>query len=472
VIPVISGPRHFFVLGLLLTVTAGALYYPSLDAFFDSQEFISVLQPGAEGRPLVQRLMHDWASPEYGDIFFRPLLTVSFMLEYKLWGSAPAGYRIVNAALLVVTGLLAAGLASSLTGSRPASWAAGLLFVTHPGTVVAVEWISARGDILAALFSLAAMLMTVRATKGEWRGPAGALPAAAMLLAAGSKELGLGCFLSLPLIYFLWPGRRRDTRTTLWFVLSLAVAAGISLAVRWTIFGTVGGYHEIVRDPGILLANAGVLLGQTVGVLFPPLPALACVAAVLVPAAFAWRSLDRWRLLLIGMLVFWISGFQSLIAEPAEHYSYMGSAVFSVIFVSCLCGIRGFRGKWGRLAPACLLMVISLNGFLESRDLLLGLVDLDESRRPVFNEFYDRIDEMGREGPCCFLWDSGKGPIAAEIRLGMFYTAYLSAMEELDIGIRLVRAADAAPPGSVLVTYDPSRHRLVIQQGRGERPHS
>ena len=102
------------------------------------------------------------ALPVDRDIW-RPLRTALFALEWKCFGGHPAGFHVVSLLLflLAVRGVVA--LALRLPGvGLPHAAAAALLFGVHPLTVESVAWISSQGDLLAADFVLAALLVAAR----------------------------------------------------------------------------------------------------------------------------------------------------------------------------------------------------------------------------------------------------------------------------------------------------------------------
>ncbi len=109
----------------------------------------------------------------------RAITFLTFTLEYALWGKNPSGYRVVNIALHG----LAAFLLFLLLREILARWnlgeylfgvalAGAMLFCAHPMQGDAVAYISNRSDVLAALFSLLALVLFSRA--GPDRGRAAA----------------------------------------------------------------------------------------------------------------------------------------------------------------------------------------------------------------------------------------------------------------------------------------------------------
>lgn len=135
---------------------------------------------------------------------YRPLRTLTYAIDYAVWGLNPTGFRITNIAIHAANCALALALARRLTGgARLASLAATLVFALHPVQVESVAYISGRRDVLFALFYLAAFLAyanfreaATRARRAAWLAAA----AAGFGLSLMAKEMAA----SLPVLCLLW----------------------------------------------------------------------------------------------------------------------------------------------------------------------------------------------------------------------------------------------------------------------------
>ena len=94
--------------------------------------------------------------------FYRPLQILSYAFDYAIWKGDVRGYRLTNVFLHILAALCVAWLALTLSGDRPLSLLAGLLFVTHPLHTEAVAYISGRADPLAAIFILLAVILYIK----------------------------------------------------------------------------------------------------------------------------------------------------------------------------------------------------------------------------------------------------------------------------------------------------------------------
>jgi hypothetical protein len=125
------------------------------------------------------------ATADGGDAgMWRPVRALSFALDRALLGPGPAGMHLSSALLHGVAAALVFALGMALALGDLGSAAGAALFALHPVQAEAVSWISARGDLLCAVFLLAATITHLRRT--------GAVVTAALVtLAFLSKEAAI-----------------------------------------------------------------------------------------------------------------------------------------------------------------------------------------------------------------------------------------------------------------------------------------
>jgi tetratricopeptide (TPR) repeat protein len=156
-----------------------------------------------------------WSSPFVeSHTFYRPLITLSYALDHRLWSTWAGGYHATNLLLHLGCTLLVI-LLCRRGGAR---WATasllGAAFGLFPRLTESVAWVSGRTDPAATLFSLAALLFWPR------RPLAAAL---ALFLGLLSKETAIAAFVAM-LVY----DRRRWRRASL-----PGLAVLIYLALRY-----------------------------------------------------------------------------------------------------------------------------------------------------------------------------------------------------------------------------------------------
>ena len=89
---------------------------------------------------------------------YRPLVTVSFALDYFVWKLNPFGFHLTNTFLHLIAGILVFLFFMQFGGNRYLSAMASSVFLIHPVQVEAVTWISGRGNMLYSIFALLSMI--------------------------------------------------------------------------------------------------------------------------------------------------------------------------------------------------------------------------------------------------------------------------------------------------------------------------
>jgi protein O-mannosyl-transferase len=250
----------------------------------------------------------------------RPVVNVSFALNYAAGGLEVRGYHVVNVAIHVLCALLLFGIVRrTLTlpplrerfGPRSAdlALAVALIWIVHPLLTDAVDYLTQRTELLLGLFYLLTLYASIRGVNG-WRWLAGAVVACA--LGMGSKESMVTAPLMVVLYdrVFLFESLRSAWRRRWAFYLALAAtwlplaalvasgprfrSAGFSAGVSpWTYLLNqtlmIVHYLRLAVWPRGLVVDYGVPLPLTAGAVWPyglivlMLAALTIAALVVAP---------------------------------------------------------------------------------------------------------------------------------------------------------------------------------------------
>ena len=140
------------------------------------------------------------------DHMVRPVLYATFLLDHWLYGTAPAGYHLLNVLLHLGSGLLIYRILTSVVSDdrSPVPFLTALVFLIHPIATETVTYISGRASGLMAFFYLLAFFFYIKASEQtenverRRRYLSGAV--ASFLLSLGSKETAV----TLPVILLLW----------------------------------------------------------------------------------------------------------------------------------------------------------------------------------------------------------------------------------------------------------------------------
>jgi len=154
-----------FILVLAVISVSSYLFLPAMrgDFLWDDKYFI-VDNPHLRGPNFLKTV---FSSPfggsagldkgsrelEKAQIFYRPLTSLSYWIDYQIWGMNPAGFHLTNILVHTANSLLVLAIFLELgAGLAPAFFSA-LLFSVFPVHFESVCWISGRTDLLAFFFA-------------------------------------------------------------------------------------------------------------------------------------------------------------------------------------------------------------------------------------------------------------------------------------------------------------------------------
>jgi tetratricopeptide (TPR) repeat protein len=204
--------------------------------------------------------------------YYRPMMTLGYLLTYQVAGLTPFTYHLVNVLLNGIVVWLVFAILRRLSGERVALIAAGL-FALHPIHTEPVAWIAAVTDLELAVFYLATFLLYLKLPDAGNKSLARAAMCGCFILALLSKEQAM----TLPVLALLYEHFYRDDRSSttsreklsrygaLWIIAALYFAIRI-VAMR--------GLAKVVMRPNLSWYSTGlsavVLLGKYLGKLVWP----------------------------------------------------------------------------------------------------------------------------------------------------------------------------------------------------------
>ena len=300
-----------------------------------------------------------FGGPRGSGTAYRPVLLVSYAVQWWIHGRQAAAFHAVNILLHACATLLFASLLLRIRIAPAAAFAAALLFAVHPLEVEAVASLVGRGEVLASVFALLYLRLALSVFESR---PARIVSLAAALgcfaLSVLTKESGS----SAPALAFLLfvyvaegslSGRLRSA-----FVRGLPVLAGSAATLvgvlfvrRWALGGFLKppdyGIFEVENalahvGPGTRAVNACVILFRYLGRFVLPLHlsgdesawsirvvapgSPVAIAAVLLLAALAVAALRRLSSrspLALGFLFF------CLALLPASNLLFFTGTIFA-----------------------------------------------------------------------------------------------------------------------------------------------
>jgi protein O-mannosyl-transferase len=177
-------PRRLIRKRAALILLAGALTYAnSLTGPFIFDDRGTILD-----NPTIERLDDPAVlmAPHETPVAGRPVVNVSFALNYAQGERRVAGYHVANVGIHLLCALVLFGIVRRSTQSIDAGLAAALIWTVHPLTTEAVSYVTQRTESLMALFYLLTLYLSIRSVR---RGPRWELLAVlACALGMASKE--------------------------------------------------------------------------------------------------------------------------------------------------------------------------------------------------------------------------------------------------------------------------------------------
>ncbi|MBN2125339.1 MAG: tetratricopeptide repeat protein [Deltaproteobacteria bacterium] len=327
---------------VLLFLMISAAYIPTF-----SGEFILDDRPFVKDNPYL-REFHDLSSTlsqEDGVLeggaashhsgYYRPLINVTYALDYRVWGLWAPGFRLTNLVLHLLSCLVLYRCLRLATGQGVAALIAVLLFGLHPANTESVSWVTSRNNILVTLFCLGSLYFYIRRQR-DHRWIDGVLSLLCFAMALLSKEFAV---MLLPILVawdFFLGKERKPSQSRLWGYLAFLSLVVAYLALRSTVLdqivpprdsaGTM--WKSLYFLPFLIVFNLRIIL-------FPvqlhnfmvPYPdgllgweALAGFGGLLLLGAFAWKVRGN-RVLLFSLSSFLIALFPVLHVVPSSATS-------------------------------------------------------------------------------------------------------------------------------------------------------
>ncbi len=368
---------HLFACALIVLMSV-CLYRTALqgDFIWDDRDLI-VAQAG---------YLNDWknlyrvfVNPMFGETpYYRPVLTVSFIVDYHFWGTNPFGYHYTNLILHIVNGILVYLFAFLLFKKRSIALFTSLFFVTHPVQSEAVAWISGRNDLLLTLFALIGFIAHLRFTRCH--DGSKQLVYAICLLAYGGALLTKESAIILPLLcvlmdYFYPAGKKRITRyyagivfvSVIYYLAKAAVVGDMGIELRGrallpVISGVIVTYAYYFRMLIFPLFQSAIpeITGSSFANQYVIVSSLFLVACLLLIALICLKRLKEISFIILWVLVSLIPvcGIIPLTIPAMEHRLYLGAVGFSLLLPCTVCRLFSLQAKTKKMNNMSVIVVL------------------------------------------------------------------------------------------------------------------
>ncbi|MFC1646427.1 tetratricopeptide repeat protein [Candidatus Omnitrophota bacterium] len=151
---------HIFVC-ILIAIIVMAVYANSLkgEFFWDDLGLIKDNFLIKDWKYLPQLFLRPLSSTFH--YCYRPLLNLSFMIDYSIWQLNPLGYHISAVIIHILNSFLVYLLAYSLSRDFKLAISAGLIFSVHTVLSEPVNYLSSRADLLMGLFCISSLIFYI-----------------------------------------------------------------------------------------------------------------------------------------------------------------------------------------------------------------------------------------------------------------------------------------------------------------------
>jgi tetratricopeptide (TPR) repeat protein len=287
----------------------------------------------------------------YSDRFYRPIQSISNMLDFSLYKFNYRGYHFTNILLHIFAAILAYKFLLIITRRKNLSFPAVLLFLVCPLWVESVTYISGRADLLMAIFILLSFIFFIREKM--------IFSFFFYLLALLSKEASLSYPLLLVLYSLLF--KKKDKKDILYNIVSFFIITLIYGFLRLVMMKNVDisflGYPFYER-----VAIVIQVIGKYLAMMFLPLNQHVSYAIKIPPDFLSANFLSSLSVFIFLVILFiyylkkdkiisffigWFfivllpqSGIVTINAFFAEHFVYLASLGIFVIFIYFLGKIK------------------------------------------------------------------------------------------------------------------------------------
>ena len=277
--------------------------------------------------------------------YYRPLMTLSFMLDAHIAGSpAPYYYHLTNVLLHILTGILLLIFLKKFGVAPVPSFILCLFFLVNPALAQAVAWIPGRNDSLLAVFVLASFIFLIRYIE-EKKPYLLVLHILMFVLGLFAKENGI---MLIPLVFFYLKYIANSTfkiQNTEYKKLGLGYVLCI---IPWWFMRQAALDANNATYVGNVIKNIitnAPMISQYIGKTLLPfdlsvLPTIrdthygyGIITVLFVAAAIYFTPVKRWNYIIFGLLWYFIFLFPALVSPfvGLEHRIYVPTFGFLLI---------------------------------------------------------------------------------------------------------------------------------------------
>ena len=174
--------------------------------------------------------------------FYRPLQSLTYLLDYSVWGLNPFGYRLTNLFLHILNSTILYLILAALCSSISLAFLIVLIFSIAPTISGITYYISARSDLLMAFFMFLSILFFIKYVK-EKRIACYIFSVLLFIPALACKEMALALLLLMPLQIYWY---RKELRKKMAIFLPYLLIGVSYITLRATILNFARGDNPLI----------------------------------------------------------------------------------------------------------------------------------------------------------------------------------------------------------------------------------
>ena len=385
--------------------------------------------------------------------YYRPLINLSYTLDYKIWGMFAPGFRITNLILHLLACFSLFVFYKLILHKKNIALMLVLIFSLHPVNTETVSWITSRNNILVTLFGILSLFNYIKAYKnGKYYSYI--LSIIFFTLSIFSKEFGL---MLLP-IFFLYQRIFKDGRKITFIELReyipFVFVAAIYFLLRQEVIDSIITPADIT-DILTRIYNVPYILFLNLKLIFFPFKlhsffiqypegflnfaSLICVLFFLVIVSLMWIYRKN-RIFIFSIISFFIISFPvlNIIPTSAPYLIAMRWLYFPLPFILTVLSfplekLFGWNKRMAMFLLTGLILYLGFNTYMLNRFLWHSVKDFFKQEVLHFNNVY-YVDGMafiyGQENKTALAMKLHEKSIEEGIRLERNYIEYAELLLE------------------------------------------
>ncbi|MCS6884528.1 MAG: tetratricopeptide repeat protein [Acidobacteriota bacterium] len=248
---------------LLLTIVTAICYSNGLTGDFLSDDILLITRNyDIHNLNLSALFTRDYFGAGGNEKVYRPMILLSFAINYYFGGLESFSYHLVNIILHLFNALLIYHLTLHYTEHKSIAILNAMFFSVHPVRTEAVTWISGRSELLSAFFLLLSWTAFIRLNRGKY-----VVTAVLFLLALLSKEstATLPAIILMSQFYKTYQGEgirswlKKNLKPYAIFVAPIVIYVLVKIAVLGTL--TIPNSAIFFKDVGVISRLCTMTIG-------------------------------------------------------------------------------------------------------------------------------------------------------------------------------------------------------------------